>query len=353
MFCMNCGTKFEGEFCPSCGKKMGDGMEKELQQSRELQILRNARDCLIKLEQYNVKLEMAIAQEVYINNLIESKQEEIKQKSLELEKIGETSEEGISKGKAVLAAYTLGASLLFTGIHKNKDKNKKYIAAKEETTIKVKELEDEIEKLKKYCSNYEVQTETIYREAKAVLASDKWKEAKTIINPSYLDVDSIILLIEYLTYGRANTWKEACNLLEDERYKATMINLNMAQLSTQQQMLETQNELVNLTVESIELQKESLELQWESVKMQEQGLELQEQGLGLQLEGIDLQKQSIDIQRQQIMQAYQMNDFLGKQLQEVQKMRKDTKKTARAAKISAFLNVLDALTVDTVKIKWR
>ncbi len=244
MFCTNCGTEFKGIFCPNCGKKVENEAEKEPQQPRELQILRNAWDCFIKLEQANVRLEMAMAQEVYINDLIKNKQEEINQRNLELEKLGKEAG-GISKGKAALAVCTYGASLLFTGIHKNKDKDRKYIAEKEEKTIKVKELEEEVEGLKKNYFDYEKQTEIIYKEAKEVLASDKWKEAKAMINPSYFDIDSIISLNEYLIYGRASTWKEACNLLEDERYKAKMIALNTAQLSVQQQMVETQNELID------------------------------------------------------------------------------------------------------------
>lgn len=329
MFCTNCGTQFEGIFCPNCGKKVGDKAEQESQQPRELQILRNARDCFTRLEDGNVRLEMALAEEIYINDLIAAKQEELNQINLELEKLDKTAG-GISAGKAALALYTGGASLLFTGIHKNKDKNKKYLAAKDEVTTKVRKLEEEIEELKEDCFARERQAQIIYKESKELLASDKWKEAKTMINPSYFDVESVTSLIEYLIYGRASTWKEACNLLEDERYKATMITLNAAQLSVQQQMAEAQNELIDLTMESIDLQK---------------------QELNVQLESSDLQRQSIEVQKQQIMQAYKMNDFLGKQLEEMQKIRKNTKKTARAAKLSAFLNTLDALTVDSVKIR--
>lgn len=454
MFCVNCGIKFEGKFCPECGTKVGESIEKGVQSIKELEILRNARDCLMKFEKSNIRLELVAAQREYLNSLVESIKEDIRQKHINDEKIKEIKQKEekikaikerikekqkeaeqeteeleeekdlieekkqemkqqieagpkkrISLIKALIAYMTMGISLLFIGISKvdershtmelekvkkeideleesiaEKEKNmqslynaimdldkniksiRRDIKNMKNTTgkldIDTEKLEKKISLLEMYYSKCEEQVFVIFKEAKNVLKSDKWREVKAVINPNYLDLDSIMSLIGYLTYGRASTWKEACNLLEDERYKEAMLQVNIAQLSVQQQMVEAQNELINLAVESIKLQEigvslqaESNNLQENSVDLQIENIKLQAKSVGLQMKEIDLQSQNIQIQKKYLMNAYQTNHFLSKQLEEMKKIRRDTRKTQKSAKTIAFINALDLMTPNAIYIR--
>lgn len=301
MFCVNCGTKFEGKFCPNCGTPSGgnageNGNGSQGQQAQndgkiiELDLLRLVRDCLNQLETYNREYEVEVIREEIIKMKIREVQDEMEGKN------SDESSLGMGKtAKKLLAMSTSGASLVVEKMIKEKKKKEKAPMYLEIIEQLEKERSESYEVREKICNN-----------VKDVLKSDKWLSAKAKISPDYMNFDAVPILIEYLTYGRANSWKEAVNLYEDELFKNRMIDINLKQLSTQEAMLEAQNEMIDLTMENVEIQRQQLEIQKDTLQV-----------------------------------VYSSNEILHRQTEEMQKIRRNTKQTARAAKLSAFINVFE------------
>ena len=127
MFCVNCGAKFEGKFCPECGTKAAT--ESDFQKAagaftteevKELPYLRDARDCLLALSNEYTKILIEDIKAVQVKKEIEfltSKRAVISEEIQTLEKeyqerLNAIDEEGnkqkISVGKAALGVYTCG-----------------------------------------------------------------------------------------------------------------------------------------------------------------------------------------------------------------------------------------------------
>ena len=166
--------------------------------------------------------------------------------------------------------------------------------------------------------------------------SERWLVTKANIQPAYLNMDAVPRLIELLTYGRASTWKEACNLYEDELFKLRMIDIGERQLSVQEDMLAAQKDLVDLSIESINLQHISIELQQAGFNLQEQMLDAQR---AVSANTADL-----------IAEAIKMNEGHQKVMKEMAKIRKNTGCTKNAARVSAFTDFNDMFFGRRVKI---
>lgn len=208
MFCTACGTKFVGKFCPNCGTKVAEPIEATVKNDKSdvaskdeemLEHLRNARDIFFKMIKANIAIEI----EAVTANAIQDQM-----RALEDRKNGIESKSEISIGKVALAAYTCGLSLIATGVKSQKKKDQK--------EMQIDYFNTERAKLQESFNECENQIEKVKAEANEILSSEKWLRAKAVIPEKYFHLDAVPTLIEYFTYGRANTWKEACNIYEDE-----------------------------------------------------------------------------------------------------------------------------------------
>lgn len=297
MFCTNCGTQFEGKFCPECGQAVGNNVngknasKEDSQEIEELKILRDVRDIFNKLIDYNTQ----VVHEQMNQHMLESSLNQARARLHEIE-----SKSEVSVGKAALAAYTLGVSAIFTGMKSKSKQQEKEIAIQKQQEI--------IDKLQRQIDEGTAGLNKIYAKAKELLESDNWKRAKMRIADEYLNYDAVPLLIEYLTYGRASSWKEAINLYEDQQFKNRMIDIGTQQLSVQNELLEAQNELIDISLKNLEIQQEQL-----------------------------------DMQRILVRKVYETNDILKRQSEEMRKIRKNTRQTTTAACLSAFISALSII----------
>ena len=356
MFCVNCGSKFEGKFCPECGTPAGGAPSQmgqtnsSLGEVKELEYLRNARDFMLELaneysrileedikavqvkKEANVHIEEKAALEAEVDRLTNECR-------VSIDRIeNEANKKEISLGKAALGMMTYGLSLAATGIHKKKDlerieENKLKIREQYDTKIKnkmyrIQELNVVLDNINnKFWEDYNASLDNIRDNVNRILTSDKWLEAKANIQPNYFNIDAIPKLIEYLSYGRARTWSEACALYEDEMFKMKMIDIGERQIAVQEDILESQQDLIDLSVESINLQKLSLELQKAGFEIQKQILESQE---------------TIAANTAVLVQeAFESNKAHKEMIKKMAKIRKDTKCTKNAARISAFIDTHD------------
>lgn len=382
MFCVNCGTQFEGKFCPECGTKASvdpsvttsfstaSAPEAEV---KELIYLRDARDCLTMLSNEYSKILIEDIKGVKIKHTIDAlmeKKESFEQDKIDLknsytEKLQELEEqfkEKLSLGKAALGAYTFGASLLVTGIHKKKD-NEKYEALKKEYTDHfeeqtnqknndIKRILGEADALeyafvREYSSNLTV----IEKKVKDILNSEKWLIAKANIPSNYLNIDAVPRLTELLAYGRASTWKEACNLYEDELFKLRMVEIGERQLMVQEDILAAQQDILAAQQDLIELNMESINLQSISIELQKAGLDLQRIEVELQSSATEYQRKANENLEELLKEAVEFNKGHQVMAKEMKKIRKNTGCTKRAAQISAFTDFNDMFFGRKVKIR--
>ena len=219
MFCMNCGTKFEGKFCPECGTKVSEQnnfVERDSSSTNEIEelnYLRGAQECLLLLSNEYTKIIAENVKEIRAKKELESfvkTKKVLEQQALKLEneykdKIKKIEEEinqkrfenKISKSKAALGVYTMGLSLLVTGINKKAKvndtemkkldeelKNKKEIIENElknnlsiiEGKIaEVTQYTDSLEEV--YVENYNKNMDIIKTSVNEILNSEKWKIA--------------------------------------------------------------------------------------------------------------------------------------------------------------------------------
>lgn len=360
MFCANCGTKFEGKFCHECGTKVAiepnittftSSIEAEV---KELIYLRDARDCLTMLSTEYNKILIEDIKGVQVKQVFDAlmeKKEGLEQDKtdlrsayvVKLQELEEQFKDKLSLGKAALGAYTLGASLLVTGIHKKKD-NEKYEALKKQYAdileAGLDQINNDIEKTlgeansleERFFKEYNNQMLVIKTNVKGILNSEKWLMAKANIPENYLNIDAVSRLTELLQYGRASTWKEACNLYEDELFRLRMVDIGERQIMIQEDILQAQQDLIELNMESINLQSISIELQQAGLDLQKIEITLQ----GAALEQLKKANKNLEGLMKIAVESNKAQQTLAK---ESKKIRKSLGCTKRAAQISAFVNV--------------
>lgn len=370
MFCVNCGAKFEGKFCPECGTKAGIA-DAAVQPStpspdieiKELGYLRGARDCLLALSNAYSNILVEDIKGVQVKHEIDALMEKREALVMEINSLeadyqvkmdeldAEENKQKISVGKVALGVYTCGLSLLATGIHKKK-RASEIEAIDTARNLRTGLLErltnpkkEEIEKLdnlantleSKFIEEYNKNMSIIKNTVNDILNSQKWLVAKANIPADYMNIDAVPRLIELLAYGRAATWQEACNIYEDELFKSRMLNISERQLAVQEDILSAQQDLIDLNIENINLNRISIELQ--------------QAGLSLQEDLIENQNKITSNTETLIAEAIKTNKSHQAMLQEMARIRKNTGATKNAASLSAFVNTWQMFS--GTKIKFR
>ena len=111
--------------------------------------------------------------------------------------------------------------------------------------------------LKKRLGVYDKQEIEIRKEFDAAFQvlqqiSDTNKRTHSYIPPKYLNITHIQMLYDILTYGRADNWKEALNVLEQDLHNKRMENEMRHTACVQEQTLKAANEAACLAQQAID-----------------------------------------------------------------------------------------------------
>lgn len=204
----------------------------------------------------------------------------------EIEKLNSLNATKLVKGyfRLVLICLTLGLYLIFL-----------YFSAKKNDAKKIEYEQD----LNNQISNLSAEKSTLENQILAFARTDQWIKAKSLLPKEVFQSSEIVHIIHnYVTSGRADTWKEAYNLYIDESHKARMEELAIAQLDVAEQSLQIQKEICEST------------------------------------------KGLLNVSIEQRNELFKMNKSLQQQEQIMLEIRKNTKQSAKSARIAAFCTVI-------------
>lgn len=157
---------------------------------------------------------------------------------------------------------------------------------------------------KKKAADYEKIANEYEKKAESIIKSKEFADAIVKIPENVRDYDSIITLGKIIDMGRVDTWKELMNAYTSDVYHEQMIAVNIAQLNAQQQSNEIAKEMAEMLNASVECQAYELVVNTASLAT-----------------------------------SIEQYNFLKKHHKEMIKIRKSTRKTAKAASITAFCNL--------------
>ena len=251
MFCVECGAKFEGKFCPNCGTAVNSNTSMEevarpQEKVETVQVSSEEFNTIRTLKKYYQKMERVMAEISEINyriaDLALERESEIADCAIEMET--ETDKESILK-KATKAYFTAGISVVMD--------NKKKKRAQEEREEKVKEQTNFIyEKYDKKIEAEEQKMEMRLNHLNSLANEKEFYDAELAIPEEYLDYDIIDFMYTSIQSGRADTWKELLAIYHDELYKRQMIDINQKQLAALNEIKELEEDIFNVTGEILE-----------------------------------------------------------------------------------------------------
>lgn len=266
MFCVNCGTEFQGSFCPNCGaaSDSGNGNREIVADNTAFGDFKKQCEAVRTLNRLDGEI-MNIINEVYCNLSLAQKCKERYQMP------------HMKKG-------------LFQWIFR--------LLKKWQCII------NWIIYYPKKCK-YQVNAEKYQKMAREILKSPEYVDACSLIPENVRDCDIISAMCQIIETGRAESWKELVNIYMNDSYHEQMISISIAQLNAQEQSNEIAREMSELLNASSILQTYKLAVDAEILE-----------------------------------NSIKQNDLLKKHHEEMVRIRKTTKKTARAASFLAFCNVM-------------
>ncbi len=255
MFCVQCGTKFEGRFCPNCGTAVNNNtsVEEVVTPKPTVGMVENCSGeftSVRTIRKYYEKMERVMAEVNEINYHIAELGMEREYEiadcfiGMEQEVEREAKKDGLLK-KATKAYFTMGISVVMD--------NKKKKQVQEGVEARGREKIDFINE--KYDKQIEAEKQKIEMRLDCLnsLASEKeFYDAKLSMPEEYLDYDIIDFMYVSIQNGRADTWKELLSIYHDELYKRQMIDLNKKQLEALNEIKELEEDIFAVTGEILE-----------------------------------------------------------------------------------------------------
>lgn len=231
MFCVECGTKFEGKFCPNCGHASEDVASVSTNINQSLDQKQELMEAIKKLGEYYKKLKC-------LSDQVHSSEYRITYFEYKRKELSNKKESGMlmgmakAYGKATLAVATCGVSAVISGVSKH-GKNKK----KAEMNFSIdQEIQNELNK-----ANQNIM------EAKSIVSSPEFCELCNIIPEEYQYPDTVDFMVTALRQGRADNWKELVNLYHDDMFKQELIEINLEQLDVQKDILDNTYDILEET----------------------------------------------------------------------------------------------------------
>lgn len=307
MFCVECGTKFEGKFCPNCGHAVGETTGKSSSINQDTDKNQELIDAIQKLDKYYKELDWLSGQiqmrEIEVFKLNHEKEE---QQADILQKKGSGLLKNVAKayGKATLAVATCGASAVVSGAMKY-GKKKKQEAALEALDYSINpKIEEELRK-----------GDEKKKEAKEIVSSPEFRQLCYIIPEEYQYPDAVSYMVSALKQGRADTWKELVNLYLDDMFKQELIDINLEQLDVQNDILDNTYDILEEAEAMTDIQKGIL-----TVSLDERNLLMEK----MLVENEYMQKQS---------------EAMKKIYKQTKKIGRNTKRARRSVGLLAFIEV--------------
>jgi len=263
----------------------------QLNRENLLQILYNAKDCILYLEKTQDEINVIDKAIEEKQKLIESKKRNIEKKTKKLDdlrkeaKCNPTNDIGLvfiillfltgvvtgqlelgtmdaTTNAALLVIPPFLLSMVFAIFYKKFFEKKREAAAIERMKPREKKLEEEISCIgeeislimKNDVQDLDEKRKSVLINAQSFCSERDFEEIRNALPTKYFSVEDMSFLIQMLEDRRADSWKEVTNLYEDYLHKATVEELQKKQLNASREIVEAQQ----ATLEKMEKQNRQL-----------------------------------------------------------------------------------------------